>query len=85
MYPFDQLDAPLFITWFQCVIAVASCYVLSLAQRAWPNRVKFPPFELPIAALRQVLPLSILFVAMIAFNNLCLKYDLIVVLFYLLL
>ncbi|CAJ0932680.1 unnamed protein product, partial [Mesorhabditis belari] len=71
----EHLDAPLFITWFQCVVTVALCFILSKISKAFPNSsIQFPNMYLDQKISREVLPLSIVFVGMIAFNNLCLKY-----------
>lgn len=71
-----QLEAPIFITWFQCVVAVAVCYALGWLSQNVPATFggMFPPFHLNLDISRQILPLSCAFVGMIAFNNLCLKY-----------
>ncbi|XP_024941923.1 GDP-fucose transporter 1 [Cephus cinctus] len=70
-----NLDAPLFVTWFQCIVSAVICTVLSGLSRWYPNYITFPkghPYNLETA--KKILPLSILFTAMIASNNLCLKY-----------
>uniref|UniRef100_A0AAF5DLQ3 Sugar phosphate transporter domain-containing protein n=2 Tax=Strongyloides stercoralis TaxID=6248 RepID=A0AAF5DLQ3_STRER len=54
-----KLDAPLFITWYQSI---------------FPKYVKFPAMDFKINVSRRIAPLSIIFVAMITFNNLCLQY-----------
>nr|CAG4650243.1 EOG090X081X [Sida crystallina] len=69
-----QLDAPLFVTWFQCVVTVAICILLSTGAKIFPQLGQFPEMEFKVSVMLQVLPLSIVFVAMISFNNLCLKY-----------
>ncbi|KAL5013176.1 hypothetical protein ScPMuIL_007446 [Solemya velum] len=69
-----KLDAPLFVTWFQCVVTVLLCYLLTFVGRFFPDFVQFPTLEIDLKLLRSALPLSIVFVAMISFNNLCLKY-----------
>ncbi|XP_017889488.1 GDP-fucose transporter 1 isoform X2 [Ceratina calcarata] len=70
-----NLDAPLFITWCQCVISVFICIILSSLSKLFPKYVKFPDGN-PCnkSTLGKVLPLSFLFTGMIATNNLCLKY-----------
>ncbi|KAA0189820.1 hypothetical protein HAZT_HAZT002224 [Hyalella azteca] len=68
-------DAPLFVTWFQCLVTVAICFFLSRAATLLPGVVKFPQVGiLDAGVVKKVLPLSIMFVCMITFNNLCLKY-----------
>uniref|UniRef100_A0A914XP81 GDP-fucose transporter 1 n=1 Tax=Plectus sambesii TaxID=2011161 RepID=A0A914XP81_9BILA len=69
-----KLDAPLLVTWYQCVCTVALCYICSLLAKSFPSTSSFPEFRFDMKTSRAVLPLSIVFVAMITFNNLCLKY-----------
>lgn len=68
-----RLDAPLFITWFQCLVAVVACWVLPLLRPLHPFFEMFPRFEVKPEIAIKCLPLSAVFVGMIAFNNLCLK------------
>ncbi|CAA94748.2 GDP-fucose transporter [Caenorhabditis elegans] len=68
-----QLDAPLFITWYQCLVTVFLCLFLSKTSKAY-GLFKFPSMPIDAKISREVLPLSVVFVAMISFNNLCLKY-----------
>ncbi|XP_067004063.2 GDP-fucose transporter 1 [Anabrus simplex] len=70
-----NLDAPLFVTWYQCVVSSAVCFSLSTLTKWFPQIFSFPegtPFDREV--LVKVIPVSILFTGMIAFNNLCLKY-----------
>ncbi|CAH1783742.1 unnamed protein product [Owenia fusiformis] len=69
-----KLDAPLFVTWFQCVVTVALCGILGVLAKLMPGHITFPEFKIDVKVSREVLPLSIVFVAMISFNNLCLKH-----------
>ncbi|KAK6176697.1 hypothetical protein SNE40_014947 [Patella caerulea] len=69
-----KLNAPFFITWFQCVVSVLLIAFFSFLAGIIPNIVKVPPFKIDPAIIRGVLPLSLVFVSMISFNNLCLKY-----------
>lgn len=67
--PAGKIDAPLFITWFQCVVTVVGCYVMG--ELGVPN---VPRFEVKKDILTQMLPLSCVFTMMMVCNNLCLKY-----------
>lgn len=72
-----SIEAPIFITWFQCVLTVAICWVCGeLGARASPNSFfkQFPRVQFKTDVARKLLPLSLVFVGMITFNNLCLKY-----------
>ncbi|XP_072767227.1 GDP-fucose transporter 1 [Anoplolepis gracilipes] len=70
-----NLDAPLFVTWFQCIVSVTICITLRKLSQWFPRYIEIAdgsPFRRDI--LKKVLPLSLLFTGMIATNNLCLKY-----------
>lgn len=62
-------SAPMFVTWFQCVVTTIFCYV---APKAGISRV--PAWEVRKDILVQMLPLACVFTAMILLNNLCLRY-----------
>ncbi|XP_039265345.1 GDP-fucose transporter 1-like [Styela clava] len=68
-----KLDAPLFVTFYQCVITVLLCLVCSAVSQKKPNLLTFPSTQFDMKLSREVLPLSIVFVGMITFNNLCLR------------
>lgn len=70
-----NLDAPLFVTWFQCLVSTLICFTASKLGTCFPRTIKVPngnPFNWE--TFKNVLPLSILFTAMISSNNLCLKH-----------
>lgn len=67
--PQGKIDAPLFITWFQCVVTVIGCYIMGEMGVAG-----VPKFEIKRDILKQMLPLSFVFTMMMVCNNLCLKY-----------
>eukprot|EP01040_Poterioochromonas_malhamensis_P006419 gene6419-6914_t len=76
-----SIPAPIFVTWFQCFVTCLVCIALgNIGEMSRKNGLKYTFFEefplvryRPIAGIA-VLPLSIVFVGMIAFNNLCLQY-----------
>lgn len=68
-----KIDAPLFITCFQCIVTVLLCHLLSFFTELAPGLFTFPDITLDTETSKKVFPLSIIFVAMITFNNLCLK------------
>lgn len=68
------LNAPLFITWSQCIVSFVICYTFSKTGGI-PGVFAFPkgtPWDREV--VKKVLPLSIMFTGMIAANNLCLMY-----------
>lgn len=70
-----NLNTPLFVTFYQCLVTLVIVVVVDRIARSterWKNSL--PPLILKPATLKAVLKLSIIFVAMITFNNLCLKY-----------
>lgn len=69
-----SLNAPISITWFQCAVTAFLCYLTSYAALLLPSHVKFPQLNFSFKTSIEILPLSIIFVSMVCFNNLCLKY-----------
>lgn len=69
-----ELDAPLFVTFYQCLVTVGLCWAMQLVSRFCPGIVDFPSVSFKLKTSREVLPLSVVFIGMITFNNLCLKY-----------
>lgn len=72
----STFSAPLFITWFQCVVTVGLLYLLQAFFTLFP-RLKISGFpdrlDVRMPNVKKVLPLSVVFVLMITTNNLCLK------------
>ncbi|KAG7337280.1 triose-phosphate transporter family protein [Nitzschia inconspicua] len=93
-----SIPAPLFITWYQCVVTILVCWVAGKVGEVMLKRgevlptnesdgfnankghrgksffSQFPKAQYNVSVGRKVLPLSIIFVGMISFNNLCLQY-----------
>jgi solute carrier family 35 (GDP-fucose transporter), member C1 len=100
-----SIPAPLFVTWFQCVVTALICYGAGMigenqrhheyqlvnksqedseqnpnddvgSTEAVPKSFfsQFPKAEYKPMVGKKVFPLSLVFVGMIAFNNLCLKW-----------
>lgn len=76
-----SIPAPLFMTWFQCFFTTCLCYVcgeLGEVQRrkgkATGFFMQFPAMRYTGTVARKVGVLSLVFVGMMTFNNLCLKY-----------
>ncbi|XP_076970618.1 GDP-fucose transporter 1 isoform X2 [Tamandua tetradactyla] len=72
--PSLRLDTPIFVTFYQCLVTVLLCWGLSALAACSPRSVDFPSLHLDLRVARSVLPLSVVFIGMITFNNLCLKY-----------
>jgi len=88
-----SIDAPLFITWFQCVVTALICWVAGRFSESLRKSYdslpvsgadargrssknffsQFPKAEYNAETGKKILPLSLIFVGMITFNNLCLK------------
>ncbi|XP_023660525.1 GDP-fucose transporter 1 isoform X2 [Paramormyrops kingsleyae] len=69
-----ELNAPLFVTFFQCLVTVGLCWCMHLTSKLCPGVVYFPSLKFDHKVSREVLPLSFVFIGMITFNNLCLKH-----------
>jgi len=70
----SSLDAPMFVTWFQCVVTVGLCLFLAVGAKCFPSLSSIPEIGFSFRMMFKVLPYSILFVIMISFNNFCLKH-----------
>ena len=71
----ESVDAPLFITCFQCAVTAAVCYgIATLPPNFGEENMNCTQISISVTTLKRVLPLSLVFVAMITFNNLCLKF-----------
>jgi GDP-fucose transporter C1 len=75
-----SIPAPLFVTWYQCVLTCAICVILGnmgeKTRAAGQSSIlnDFPKIRFSPAVSISVLPLSLIFVGMITFNNVCLQY-----------
>ncbi len=49
-----QLDAPMFVTWYQCVITVFICILLRIVAIQLPQYVSFPSVSISISVSLQV-------------------------------
>ena len=56
------------------MVTVAGCYFIHSLSVVYPDTINFPKPEVSYSKLAKVLPLSLVFVFMITFNNLCLKF-----------
>eukprot|EP00741_Cyanophora_paradoxa_P017420 tig00020965_g16829.t1 len=65
---------PLFITWFQLLVALFMIVVLGEMSRSVQALSFMPRFEFSLDKAKAVTPLTIIYVAMLAMNNLCLQY-----------
>eukprot|EP00126_Sphaerothecum_destruens_P000159 Sdes_comp10197_c0_seq1m1812 len=68
------VPAPIFTTWFQCVVAVLMMGILAILKRFCGFLSFIPEFRLNFQTCKAVLPLSFAFVGMISFSNICLKF-----------
>jgi GDP-fucose transporter C1 len=70
----EDFEFPLFITWFQLVVALFCSGMLGYMGKFIPSLSMMPPMEFDLRVAQKILPLAIVFVGMISFNNLCLLY-----------
>ena len=70
----NTIQAPLFVTWFQCVVTVIICAVLGeIGHRSAPGTffTQFPRVKYDLAIAAKVMKLSCMFVGMITFVCRC--------------
>ncbi len=73
--PGASIPAPMFVVWYQCLFTVAICWAMGALGKAGVSFFKDSPVvSYDLATARKVLPLSIVFVGMVSFNQLCLQY-----------
>jgi hypothetical protein len=61
-----SLDAPLFLTWTQLVVAVAACFAIAQLKPLFaPHLNFFPRFEYRLDRAKAVMPLSLIFIGMV--------------------
>lgn len=68
-----KLDAPIFVTFFQCVCTVLFSILCRVITVKMPKVMSFPDITFSKQKAKATFPLSIVFVSMIAFNNMCLQ------------
>ena len=54
-----QLDAPLFVTWFQCIVAIVLCALFAILSSLLPQYVVFPQFKIDPKVCREVSEVSL--------------------------
>lgn len=71
-----SIPAPLFVTWFQCVLTALTCYVMGRLRISIGGKFlsQFPVQTYSMDNVRTFLPLSCIFVSMVSANQLCLKF-----------
>jgi len=71
------IPAPLFVTWFQCILTALIVWALGSFASNFPKNSflkEFPLQTFDVQTAKGIFPLSLIFVGMITFNNLCLLY-----------
>ena len=51
----ESLDAPMFVTWYQCLVSVLACYAIRTVSRMFPGRFSFPSLQLDPHIIKQVM------------------------------
>jgi len=70
----QDFEFPLFITWYQLVVAIGCMWTLHHLGKHIDTFSMIPPIQFDTTVAKKVLPLACVFVGMISFNNLCLMY-----------
>ncbi|KCV71884.1 hypothetical protein H696_01293 [Fonticula alba] len=69
-----QFSYPLLVTWYQILFALAALTVCGELGKRVRLFSAVPPVRLNRVKLQAIMPLTVLYVLMLALNNLCLKY-----------
>lgn len=67
-------EFPLFVTWWQFVVALVLIYLGNIVSQGRPELKFFAPIEFKQSVAWGVAPVTVIFIGMVVFNNLCLKY-----------
>mmetsp|Transcript_28016 Transcript_28016/g.45480 ORF Transcript_28016/g.45480 Transcript_28016/m.45480 type:complete len:359 (+) Transcript_28016:157-1233(+) len=73
-YSSVSFPRPLFLTWFQLVVALVMISAAGEIGRRIPSLSFMPPVEFKWECARATFPLAVVFVLMLATSNLCLQY-----------
>ncbi|KAI8582081.1 hypothetical protein K450DRAFT_228911 [Umbelopsis ramanniana AG] len=65
---------PLFVTWFQLLVALGLLVAWAKLGQYKKAFSIIPPYEFDLSIAKRVAPLTVVYVLMLAFNNLCLQY-----------
>ncbi|KAM3580288.1 hypothetical protein VKS41_007524 [Umbelopsis sp. WA50703] len=65
---------PLFVTWFQLLVALGLLVTWAFLGKYEKLFSIIPPYEFDTNIAKRVAPLTVVYVLMLAFNNLCLQY-----------
>lgn len=69
-----EFEFPIFLTWIQLVIALGCIWGLGELGKSTEAFAMIPKLEFDVEEAKKIAPLSLIFVCMISFNNLCLFY-----------
>jgi len=70
-----QFPFPLLLTWLQFVVAIICIVVFGYLGKVGVSVFSIiPPWEFDMEIAKKVLPLTIVYLCMVVFNNLCLRY-----------
>jgi GDP-fucose transporter C1 len=69
-----KFSYPLFVTWFQLVVALLLLITFGHLGKSFSLFSLVPPFEYDRRISMEILPLSLIYIGMLAMNNLCLQY-----------
>jgi len=77
LQPGTSIPAPMFVTWFQCVFTFLLIWVLGFLAEKNPTNAtlkQFPKQTFDTDIAKKIAPLTLMFVGMVSFNQLCLQY-----------
>ncbi|SAM08472.1 hypothetical protein [Absidia glauca] len=70
----SDFNYALFVTWYQLVVALVLLLIFAHLGRTNKTFSIIPPYEFDTQIAKKVAPLTIVYVLMLALNNLCLQY-----------
>lgn len=73
-YSEDKFSFPLLLTWFQLILALLFVIIMGVLGRRFSSFSSVPMYSFQFSIGKQIFPLSVVYVSMLATNNLCLNY-----------
>jgi GDP-fucose transporter C1 len=70
----SKFPFPLLVTWFQLIVALVLLIVFGFLGKSIKMFSMVTPYEMKLELARKIVPLSIVYVMMLAMNNICLQY-----------
>ncbi|KAJ6234373.1 nucleotide sugar transporter family [Anaeramoeba flamelloides] len=70
----EEKPSPFLMTWIQILGTVFICWVMGEINKKHETLIKMPPYEFKLERVKQILPVTLVFISMIINGNYCLQH-----------